>query len=81
MDGERVVPETELVYQRDSSLRAIDTAVTAVEAESRRVALDRTVMFPGGGGQPSDVGHPDAVSRRKSMADRLGGQDNRRRLA
>ena len=56
MDGERVVPETELVYQRDSSLRAIDTAVAAVEAESRQVALDRTVMFPGGGGQPSDAG-------------------------
>jgi misacylated tRNA(Ala) deacylase len=56
MDGERLFPETELVYQRDSSLRAIDATVVAVEDESQLVALDRTVVFPGGGGQPSDAG-------------------------
>ena len=56
MDGQRLVPETELLYQRDSSLRAVDGTVVAVDAEPRLVALDRTVVFPGGGGQPSDVG-------------------------
>ena len=56
MDGERALPETKLLYQRDSSLRAVDATVVAVDAESRLIALDRTVVFPGGGGQPSDEG-------------------------
>jgi misacylated tRNA(Ala) deacylase len=56
MDGERAFPETELLYQRDSGLRAIEATIVAVDAESRLVALDRTVVFPGGGGQPADTG-------------------------
>ena len=56
MDGERTFPETELLYQRDSSLRAVEATIVAVDEESRLVALDRTVVFSGGGGQPADVG-------------------------
>jgi misacylated tRNA(Ala) deacylase len=56
MNDDRALPETDLLYQRDSSLREVDATVVGVEAGSRLVALDRTVVFPGGGGQPSDAG-------------------------
>ncbi len=45
---------SELVYQTDSYLRELDATVTAVDGNA--VALDRTVFYPGGGGQPNDVG-------------------------
>ena len=45
---------TELLYQTDSYLREFDAAVAAVEGNA--VALDRTAFYPGGGGQPNDVG-------------------------
>jgi misacylated tRNA(Ala) deacylase len=38
----------------DAYLRSVDAVVTAVEGEL--VTLDRTVFYPGGGGQPSDRG-------------------------
>lgn len=47
---------TELLYQTDSYLRAFDGRVTAVDAENRGVALDRSCFYPGGGGQPYDRG-------------------------
>ena len=56
MNDDRALPETDLLYQRDSELDAADAHVVAVDADARLVALDRTVVFPGGGGQPSDAG-------------------------
>jgi misacylated tRNA(Ala) deacylase len=56
MNDDRALPETELLYQRNSGLRSVDATVIGVEPESRLVALDKTVVFPGGGGQPSDEG-------------------------
>ena len=47
---------TELLYQTDSYLREFDAMVVAVDAEAGRVALDRTAFYPGGGGQPGDLG-------------------------
>jgi misacylated tRNA(Ala) deacylase len=47
---------TELLYQTDSYLREFTATVTAVDAEGSAVALDRTAFYPGGGGQPGDVG-------------------------
>jgi len=47
---------TRLLYQTDSYLREFEAVVTAVDAESGRVALDRTAFYPGGGGQPCDLG-------------------------
>ena len=47
---------TELLYLRDAELRAFDALVVAVDAEGRRIALDRTAFYPTGGGQPHDVG-------------------------
>lgn len=45
---------TELLYATDSYVRECDATVTRVE--DGRVVLDRTVFYPGGGGQPFDVG-------------------------
>ncbi|MCR4408147.1 MAG: alanyl-tRNA editing protein AlaXM [Anaerolineae bacterium] len=45
---------TELLYQTDSYLKEFEARVTAVDGN--RVALDRTVFYPAGGGQPSDTG-------------------------
>ena len=47
---------TQLLYQSDSYRREFDATVTAVEPAGSRVALDRTAFYPGGGGQPYDVG-------------------------
>ena len=47
---------TDLLYQTDSYLREFDATVVAVDAEAGRVALDRTAFYPGGGGQPGDLG-------------------------
>jgi misacylated tRNA(Ala) deacylase len=47
---------TELLYQTDSYMKEFDASVTAVEAESRAVVLDRSAFYPGGGGQPNDTG-------------------------
>lgn len=47
---------TELLYQTDSYLREMEAKVTAVDEAQRAVCLDRTVFYPGGGGQPPDLG-------------------------
>jgi misacylated tRNA(Ala) deacylase len=51
----RGLAETEL-FAVDSYLREFEAAVTQVDEEHNRVALRRTAFFPGGGGQPNDVG-------------------------
>ena len=45
---------TELLYLRDAYARSFDASVTAVD--DQRVALDRTLLYPTGGGQPHDSG-------------------------
>jgi misacylated tRNA(Ala) deacylase len=50
------VAETELLFQRDSSLRAMDAVAIDVDPQGRSILLDRTVFYPGGGGQPNDTG-------------------------
>ena len=49
-------PETDLLFQRDAALRSTAATVVAADPETRSVALDRTIFYPGGGGQPPDVG-------------------------
>ncbi|MDX1995691.1 MAG: alanyl-tRNA editing protein [bacterium] len=46
----------ELIYQTDSYAKEFDALVTGVEAEQNAVYLNRTAFYPGGGGQPNDVG-------------------------
>jgi misacylated tRNA(Ala) deacylase len=45
---------TEQLYLNDSYLREFDAVVTAVQDQA--IALDRSAFYPGGGGQPADVG-------------------------
>ncbi len=45
---------TEHLYQTDSYVREFDAAVTAIDGQV--VTLDRTAFYPGGGGQPYDLG-------------------------
>ncbi|MCX6031933.1 MAG: alanyl-tRNA editing protein [Chloroflexi bacterium] len=47
---------TELLYQIDSYLAEFDATVVAVDAVIGRVALDHSAFYPGGGGQPGDLG-------------------------
>ncbi len=48
---------TELLYQTDSYIREFVAAITGIDAEQNGVFLDRTAFYPGGGGQPNDVGY------------------------
>lgn len=48
---------TDAVCYRDAYARQVEAVVRAVEVgESTLVVLDRTVFYPGGGGQPADRG-------------------------
>ena len=50
---------TEMLYHIDSYQKEFEAVVTDTDAESGAVTLDRTVFFPGGGGQPYDTGKLD----------------------
>ena len=52
---------TEPLYHTDAYVKTFDAVVTAVEGQA--VALDRTAFYPGGGGQPNDVGTLTAGSQ------------------
>ncbi|MFC2031074.1 alanyl-tRNA editing protein [Chloroflexota bacterium] len=45
---------TEQLFQTDSYIREFEAAVEAVEGTA--LSLDRTAFYPGGGGQPCDLG-------------------------
>ena len=45
---------TDPIFHHDAYVRMFDARVTASDGDS--VTLDRTAFFPGGGGQPCDVG-------------------------
>ncbi|AYY13382.1 alanyl-tRNA editing protein [Actinobacteria bacterium YIM 96077] len=51
----RDLAETEL-FSVDAYARSFDSAVAEIDHEQNRVALARTAFYPGGGGQPPDVG-------------------------
>lgn len=54
---------TELIYQTDSYCKQFQAHVTAVNGA--HVLFDRTAFFPGGGGQPADLGFVTAPDGRK----------------
>ena len=45
---------TDALYHTDAYLKEFDASITAVDGH--KAALDRTAFYPGGGGQPHDVG-------------------------
>lgn len=47
---------TELLYQTDSYLKEFEAVVQRADPERGAVVLDRTAFYPGGGGQPCDLG-------------------------
>ena len=47
---------TELLFHADSYLREFAATVTAADAAQSAVCLERTAFYPGGGGQPCDLG-------------------------
>ncbi|MBC8337010.1 MAG: alanyl-tRNA editing protein [Anaerolineales bacterium] len=47
---------TELLCQANSYLKEFDAKIVDVDAETCAVVLDQTAFFPGGGGQPCDIG-------------------------
>lgn len=47
---------TARIYSTDSYARTMDAVVVGSDTDDGRVLLDRTVFYPGGGGQPHDVG-------------------------
>jgi len=47
---------TELLFQTDSYLKEFDARIENVDTEGRAVLLNRTVFYPGGGGQLPDSG-------------------------
>lgn len=47
---------TELLFQTDSYVREFDAQVIRLIPEEKAVVLDRTAFYPGGGGQPNDIG-------------------------
>lgn len=48
---------TELLYQTDAYRREFEAEVQQVDEENRGIALDQTLFYPGGGGQPCDTGN------------------------
>lgn len=67
---------TELAYQLDSYLQSIEARVTALDTETHAVQLDRTVIYPGGGGQPHDTGLLETPSQTYPVikAKKIGGE-------
>ncbi len=51
---------TEQLFQEDCYLKEFDAKVTAVDEAQHAVVLDRTAFYPGGGGQPHDIGTLEA---------------------
>lgn len=47
---------TERVYSTDAYAASMEAVVLETDSEDGRILLDRTVFYPGGGGQPHDVG-------------------------
>jgi misacylated tRNA(Ala) deacylase len=47
---------TEKIYSTDAYAKAMAATILRTDEDDGRVLLDRTVFYPGGGGQPHDLG-------------------------
>lgn len=48
---------TQKIYSTEAYARSMEAQVVDTDADDNRVLLNRTVFYPGGGGQPHDLGH------------------------
>ncbi len=48
--------DTAALYHTDAYLKTFDATVTRIDAENNAVYLGQSAFYPGGGGQPSDLG-------------------------
>jgi misacylated tRNA(Ala) deacylase len=48
---------TERIFATDAYVTTMNAHVVRTDVDDNRVLLDRTVFYPGGGGQPHDVGY------------------------
>jgi len=68
---------TEELFATDAYRRSFDATISEIDRDAGRVALARTAFYPGGGGQPHDLGTldwgagPAAVTRVKREAGRI----------
>jgi len=58
---------TELLYQTDAYLKDFDAVVQSVDRDQSAILLDRTAFFPGGGGQPADLGSIEYNGKRLEL--------------
>ena len=54
MKGEKKL--TELLYLKDSYIKEFSCTVSEIVEEENAIILNRTAFYPGGGGQPCDIG-------------------------
>lgn len=47
---------TDKIYSTKAYARSMEAQVVRTDVDDNRILLDRTVFYPGGGGQPHDVG-------------------------
>ena len=47
---------TQLLYQLDSYQKEFDAQISAKNEEAHAIQMDKTCFYPGGGGQPFDIG-------------------------
>jgi misacylated tRNA(Ala) deacylase len=52
---------TDLLYQTDGYLKEFDAVVTNSLPNENAIELNRTAFYPGGGGQPNDIGMLDLL--------------------
>ena len=62
---------TELLYQTDSYCKEFEAVVARIAPDEKAIVLDRTAFYPGGGGQPNDVGtiNGQAVTKVRKAGD------------
>lgn len=67
---------TKLLYQNDSYLQNFDAVITSIDEENRAIILDRTIFYPGGGGQPPDTGtlYTHDIAYRISRSKKVGNE-------
>lgn len=68
---------TRLLYQTDSTLQTFTATLTAVDPATRALTLDQTAFYPGGGGQPHDLGTltaPDGTVYTLSKVSKAGAE-------